>query len=611
VYQNRLRWHISVPLAFVGLGVLLVATWLAVTMLEPLILREEEEDLLLWARLIAADSGLVAALEEGRPVEPHLRAVPAPVPTPVMVLSRGGKELATLGDIPVSLVSRRAEVVLALQGEPGSSLEHGREQRNSEVLSVAVPVRADGRVVGAVWTSASLQPVRQALGRLYLYVGLVALLVVAVAVLLSHSIAERLALPLGVLRRGAQQFAAGDLRTPIPLSETGEFYSLASTMNRMAGQLDERLNHMVQQRNELEAVLSSMGEGVIAVDLDERLIILNRAAAQIFEVEQRDALGRTIQEIIRNRELQEYMSRVLQSGQHVEGEIQLFRDGLHYLHVHGTVLRDANGAAIGGLVVLNDVTALRQLEQARSEFVANVSHEVRTPITSIIGYAETLLETDDVDRETLQRFLGIIARQAARLNSIVTDLLALSRLEQEVDRGEIELERVSLQEPVKAAVQVCRDKANAKAITLDWVCPPELTADLNPPLFEQAVVNLIDNAIKYSDPGTEVFVEGAAEEGHLRVAVHDQGCGISKDHLPRLFERFYRVDKARSRAQGGTGLGLAIVKHIVRLHGGEIDVESHPGKGSVFAILLPGADGGIVRAESARLEEAERTLTNP
>ena len=237
--------------------------------------------------------------------------------------------------------------------------------------------------------------------------------------------------------------------------------------------------------------------------------------------------------------------------------------------------------------MLNDVTRLKRLEAVRRDFVANVSHELKTPVTSIKGFAETLEDGALDDPEAARRFVRIIAGQADRLNSIIEDLLALSTLEQSGDSPLLQLEEADLCDVVAVALEVCGPKAEAKSIELREDCPGRLLARVSPPLLEQAVVNLIDNAVKYSAEGSAVVVTLEETGDEVVVSVTDEGPGVAREHLPRLFERFYRVDKARSRDLGGTGLGLAIVKHIAQTHGGRVSVDSVVGRGSTFRIHLP------------------------
>ncbi len=341
-----------------------------------------------------------------------------------------------------------------------------------------------------------------------------------------------------------------------------------------------------------------MSEGVLAVDGQERVITINAAAARLLGVEPEQAHGRSIQEVVRNPDLQRSSLPCWPAEKPVEGDVVVHADqGPRELQ---DPRRPAQGRrrkrrrrkrrrqGRGAVVVLNDVTRMRHYEAIRRDFVANVSHEIKTPVTTIKGFAETLLDGALDDRHDAERFLRIIVGQADRLSAIIEDLLSLSSLESGAEDAAITLERGSIRDVLQVALDVCEMKAAARRITLTLECAEELYAEINPPLLEQAVVNLIDNAVKYSPEGSTVEVSAAVEAAGLSIKVKDAGRGIAREHLPRLFERFYRVDKARSRDMGGTGLGLSIVKHIAVAHGGWVAVESTPGLGSTFTITLPG-----------------------
>ena len=410
---------------------------------------------------------------------------------------------------------------------------------------------------------------------------------ICLAAALGLFTSRRISQPLQDMRRGAERFAAGDFYSRLTIPDTVELASLAITLNRMAAQLAEQIAVITQQRNEQEAILESMREGVLALDTQERVITVNRAAEALLGVVATQAKGRIIQEVVRNVTLQRLVAAAMHSTESATADIVLRGSEERFLQATATALRDAQGQDIGVLVVLNDVTQLRHLENIRRDFVSNVSHELKTPITSIKGFVETLRDGALNEHEHAERFLGIIARHAERLHAIIEDLLALSRLEQGDESYDIPRSETSLTDIVHAAILDCAAKAEVQHVTVVPTCAAELRATVNAPLLEQAIVNLLENAITYSNPDSCVWVSARQDDGMLVIDVRDQGVGIPHDHLDRIFERFYRVDKARSRERGGTGLGLAIVKHIAQVHGGQVSVTSTVGQGSTFTLYIP------------------------
>ncbi len=479
----------------------------------------------------------------------------------------------------------RLEVQAALAGRAGT---HQRLSPTVEetMMYVAVPVTYGGKIVGVARAALPITVIDQELRQVYRQVGLGSLLVLVLAIGLSLMLSRRITRPLEEMRRGAERFARGDLSLQLPKPGVEELVGLADTLNFMASQLADRISTILRQRQEQEAVLASMVEGVIAVDGQARLISLNQAAAEMLGVELKGLEQKSITEVVRNPDMQWFVTRALATDAPIEGEIILERDNERILQAHGTTLRDAQGKVLGVLIVMHDVTRLRKLENARRDFVANVSHELKTPITSIKGFVETLMEGAINEPENAVEFLRIISRQVDRLHEIIEDLLSLSRIEQEAEQGKILLAGRRLKGVIQAAIQVCGKRASEKGITVNLDCPEALRARINAPLLEEALVNLIDNAIKYSETGSSVWVEAEPVNGKVVLRVRDQGVGIAPEHLPRLFERFYRVDPSRSRKVGGTGLGLAIVKHIAQAHAGRVAVESTPGQGSVFSLYL-------------------------
>jgi len=501
-----------------------------------------------------------------------------------------GTVLADSDSTPAEMVnhSDRPEYREAVAGGVGVSVRHSTTL-DEEMMYVAVPLAQDGRITAVVRAAIPLTLVNQALADLYWRIALATVAVAVLAALIGLYVSRRISGQMREIKEGAQRLAGGDFAYKLYVPRTLEFAAVAESLNSMAEELDEKIGTLTRERNEREAVLASMVEGVLAVDAHERIIALNAAAARLAGVSPQEAEGHLVQEVLRNPDLQHVVAQTLSGHQTVEADI-VMRVGAdeRSLQANGTLLRAGDGdASAGAVVVLNDVTRLKRLEAVRRDFVANVSHELKTPVTSIKGFAETLQDGALDDPETARRFVGIIVGQADRLNSIIADLLSLSTLEQREGESRLTLEDADVCEVVRVAVEVCEPKAQAKGITITVACASCLLTSVNVPLLEQAVVNLVDNAVKYSSEGSDVEVGLMESAAEVVIFVVDHGPGVPREHLPRLFERFYRVDKARSRDLGGTGLGLAIVKHIAQAHGGSVSVESVVGRGSTFRLHLP------------------------
>ena len=339
----------------------------------------------------------------------------------------------------------------------------------------------------------------------------------------------------------------------------------------------------------MEAMLDSMIEGLIVIDARGRITLANRAAERMFSFS-RMMIGGTLLEIIRHHEVAAIANRVNAGEAVVEHEVRLENPTLGVLQISAVALRDAAQAPAGAVLVFHDVTRLRELEGLRQDFVANVSHELRTPLSLIKSAAETLIDGGKNDLTALTRFLEIIDKNANRLTLLIDDLLLLAQL----DSGHVELrlEPVVLGAAAQEAIEDLSSKARARGVTLSHEVPAGLVAYADADRFRQVLANLIDNAIKYGAANGHVVVSGhALEDGRIELSVRDDGPGIPAEAKARIFERFYRVDKARSREQGGTGLGLAIVKNIIQAHGGEVRVESTPGAGTEFFLTLPATKG--------------------
>ena len=510
------------------------------------------------------------------------------------LLAPDGTVLAT--SAPGGIVGERSATADALIEEARA----GRIARSSRydatagkrILVVAAPVGPAGQPAGIIRVTADTIDSDAELARSLRWLLLGFLAWAAAALAVGLAVANRLARPVADLSLAAARLADGDTSAPIPAAESAELSALADAIASLREQLVERGLTIGRQGTQQEAVLGSMIEGVLAIDARQRVVGINRAAAELLAVDSDRAIRRPLQEVVRNPDLRRFALRAIDCREPVEDDLLLRGVRDRTIRLRGTALRDLSGEG-GAVIVLNDVTAMERLENIRRDFVANVSHELKTPIASIKGFVETLLDGAADDPVDQRRFLEIIARQADRLASIIEDLLALSRIEQSEGTGNLPREAVRMADLLSAVTVDCLPRAGDRSIQLDVSCDPHIEAEVNAPLLEQALINLVDNAIKYSDPGRTVWitvgVETAATDRApaVVITVRDEGCGIDAEHLPRLFERFYRVDKARSRKLGGTGLGLSIVKHIVQAHGGTVAVESQPGVGSTFTIRLP------------------------
>ncbi|MDY0269188.1 ATP-binding protein [Trichloromonas sp.] len=590
--SRRLLWHLYPSYLVLILIVLVAVAWYTSRALRDFHVDQTLVELKARGRLISERLAGSWSAEEGARLDALCKELGRLSATRITVILPDGRVLGDSREDPARMDNHRSrvEVAAALDGREGHVIRYSATL-GQEMMYAALPQINGDTLVGALRVAIPVTAMSNALHGLYWRVAGVGLGIAVISALLSLFVSRRIARPLEEMTRGAQRFARGDLGQPLPVMGSLEIAALGSALNRMAGELDERIQSRARQNNEMEAVLSSMTEGVIAIDPEERILRINQAAARLLAVTPAQVTGRRVLEVARKAELQRFVERVLASHEMEEEDVCLHGpDGERCLQLRGAPLRDLGGREIGALMVFSDVTRLRRLESVRRDFVANVSHELKTPITAIKGSVETLLGGGALgDPAAAERFLAIVARQASRLEAIVDDLLALSRIEQDAGAASIPLVTAPVWPVLHAAQQVCQSAADEKQLEIRLFCSSELRGRINAPLLEQALVNLLTNAVKYSPNGGKVVVDAAQLGDQLMIKVQDWGVGIAAEHLPRVFERFYRVDPARSRKLGGTGLGLAIVKHIAQAHGGQVVVHSTPGKGSVFTLILPAA----------------------
>ncbi|OPX87568.1 MAG: Alkaline phosphatase synthesis sensor protein PhoR [Pelotomaculum sp. PtaB.Bin104] len=384
----------------------------------------------------------------------------------------------------------------------------------------------------------------------------------------------------------AQDMARGNLEQEIRIFDQDEIGDLARSINYLARELKKNIDDVVLEKDKMQAILASMCDGVIAMDQWGRVILVNPVVERLFDTTQEVSRGKNFRRVIRNSDFEKLLTQFLETGRPVQKQIRLVTPESRLFRVQVTPLKNTGSENVGMVALMRDFTGRKKLEEMRSEFVANVSHELRTPLTSIRGFAETLLDGALEEQDTSRKFLEIINVEAVRLTRLIDELLNLSKIEDH--KTAPDWQPVALNDLIKRTLAIFQTRALEKNLTITTNLQEDLPVlQGDPDMLSQVLINLIDNALSYTQPGGEIRINSSTDENEVKVEVQDNGIGIPPDSLPRVFERFYRVDKARSREQGGTGLGLSIVKHIVEVHHGHVHVESKVGAGSTFSFVLP------------------------
>lgn len=405
------------------------------------------------------------------------------------------------------------------------------------------------------------------------------------ATALSWIFIKRIMRPLGQISEAAREMARGNLDGEIRIYSDDEIGILARNINFLGHRLKQTINEITEEKDLMQAVLNSMADGVVAVGGDGRVMLINPAVERALNISRESIVGRDVVGVIRHFDFESSLKTALSTQRDLTREIQVLTPDPKYYRVLFTPLK---GTGRGGVVaVFRDITERRRLDEMRAEFIANVSHELRTPLTSVKGFLETLLAGAVEDRDASVHFLKIIDAEADRMKRLIDDLFSLSNME---GRKVVpKRERIHIAEVMEKVTDIFSRAAEDRGIAMISRIPadfPVIVADGD--MITRVFINLVDNAIKYSPDGGEITIEGGRQAwNEVFVSVADRGIGIPGESLPRVFERLYRVDRARSREYGGTGLGLAIVKHIVELHGGRVEVSSSPGRGSTFTVYLP------------------------
>ncbi|PIP67769.1 MAG: hypothetical protein COW92_04765, partial [Candidatus Omnitrophica bacterium CG22_combo_CG10-13_8_21_14_all_43_16] len=470
----------------------------------------------------------------------------------------------------------RPEIKKALSDSIGEEIRYSRTL-GIDMLYIALPIKDGREIIGTLRLALPLSDLREML------------FVIRKAILFSLFFALVLAFVLGAILTGeivkpvnkmiyvSNKFSLGDFSHKIHITSKDELGELASVLNKMAGNLEDKIGEIEVKNQHLVAILESMVEGIIVIDKTSRIISVNPTVEKIFNTSKNNLEGRIFLEAIRNNDLSDIISKVLKTGKLTSCELNLVLPVQKIFQINASPVFEKNMVS-GCLLVIHDITGIRRLETMRRDFVANVSHELKTPLTSIKGFIETLIEGAIDDKENNRHFLIIMQNHAERLNKLVDDLLSLSRLESK----EISLKKdfFNLYQQVAKIITNCGAQLKKKNIEIKNELPVNLSVNADKDKIEGVVTNLIDNAIKFNKEKGAIRIYSRDQNDAIKIIIEDSGIGIPAKAISRIFERFYRVDKARSTELGGTGLGLSIVKHIVELHGGNVGVESVEDLGS-------------------------------
>jgi len=406
---------------------------------------------------------------------------------------------------------------------------------------------------------------------------------------LGYAVFRTVSRPVRQLTESATMIAAGNLECKLPVPERGMLRKLAVSLSNMAEELKHRISEISGQKAESDAIFSALTDGVIVLDMEGKVISINQAAKKIFNLKA-SAVGSEINSVVRNDKFAEFLADTLHEHSALEREFRFeSMSGVRFLRLRSSVIHWGDRLDhLRIMIVIYDFTQIRQLENFRRDFIANVSHEIKTPLTVIHGAVEALQDGALEDKKNASKFMQIIALHAERLNTLVKDILSLSKLESKsLEDARDNMIKVDLSSIAESAMELAAANADEAKIKLKLKVDNDCKVKVDIQLMEQALFNLIDNAVRHSGEEKEIEVKISRDGDFARIDVTDSGIGIASEHLPRIFERFYRVDSARSRKAGGTGLGLAIVKHVAQLHNGVAEVASKPGCGSCFTIKIP------------------------
>lgn len=481
--------------------------------------------------------------------------------------------------------NNRPEILAAYTGDIGKEIRYS-ETLGIEMLYVASPIYDDNNdIEGVIRLSLPLKAIKESI-RNFWYILILGLTVIfVITFIITYRVTAKITKPIENITRLARRITKHQYEERVMIDRNDEIGQLGKAINLMADSLEEQMTTIFENEKKLMTVLNNMSSGVILLDNNGKIMLANPAIEQLLGVSLKEIVGKQHNEVGKQDSISELIYKVVATGETVHAEIGVYYPTKKYFNSSVVPILDVKGAISEILVVLHDITKIKKLENMRTEFVASVSHELRTPITSVKGFAETLLDGSIKDRETEQQFIQIIYNESDRLHRLIVDLLDLSKIE--LNKEILKIERIDIKELLLSTIEVLKPSINKQKITilteLDLVY-----AEVDEDRIKQVIINLITNAITYTAENGKIYLRlKELDENRIKIEVEDTGIGIPKQSLSRVFERFYRVDKDRSRESGGTGLGLAIAKHIIESHEGNIQVESEVGIGTRFTIILP------------------------
>ena len=465
------------------------------------------------------------------------------------------------------------------------------EARVSTNIAESQPIIHDGRIIGEARISTSLFGIKQASARARRIIFSALVVAALVAAVLSQRLAASISKPITDMSNVAKRMAQGDLSQRVTANGGDEIWQLAASFNTMAQQIERMLGEIAEDKDKIETILTTMADGIIVTDETGKIVLFNKASESIFQCSAADVLDKPIDDAGLHTKLSHMVRETLNARRLVRKELRLPIEQTNVtLSAYSSPVKDQSSAIKGAVVVLHDLTEIRKHEMTQKEFVANVSHELRTPITAVRVTAEALLSGAKDDPQLLDRFLTTLVKESERLSLLIDDLLEIAKREagqRKIRRTEIDLPRL-----MTRIIALHRAKAEASNIGITSEVQDDLTIYADEQQIEQVISNLLDNAIKYTLQNGKVDVRAEGNGKSVTISVTDTGIGIPNNEVPRIFERFYRVDKAKSRQLGGTGLGLSIVKDIVEAHNGTITVETELGSGSTFTVSIPRNNAG-------------------